>query len=276
LTAHDAARSEAEAALLRAESVLGQAGSLLDDVPLRSGERESFRAAKTELATSRRLWQDDSYLAARDHADRAVERARAALAGAGSMASRFADGEQVRRWRRWIEETVAWSRSHKAPAIIVNKERNRLELYSKGRLVRSYRADMGSNNTHTKLVAGDRATPEGRYRIVEKKNRSTYYKALLLDYPNEDDRKRFSELVRQGRVSPHAGLGSLIEIHGEGGRGSDWTKGCVALSNADMDELFARASVGTPVTIVGGDGSSGRLSQLARRLAATSINGASP
>jgi L,D-peptidoglycan transpeptidase YkuD (ErfK/YbiS/YcfS/YnhG family) len=52
-------------------------------------------------------------------------------------------------------------------------------------------------------------------------------------------------------VPLRAGVGSLIEIHGDGGQGRDWTDGCVALSNSDMDRVFARARVGTPVTIVG-------------------------
>ena len=58
---------------------------------------------------------------------------------------------------------------------------------------------------------------------------------------------------RDGRLPRGAGIGSLIEIHGDGGRGEDWTSGCVALENHDMDRLFARVSVGTPVTIIGSD-----------------------
>jgi len=75
-----------------------------------------------------------------------------------------------------------------------------------------------------------------------------------LNYPNDEDRAQFASLRRQGRIPSNASLGGLIEIHGEGGRGKDWTKGCVALANNDMDDLFRRAAVGTPVTIVGGDG----------------------
>jgi L,D-peptidoglycan transpeptidase YkuD (ErfK/YbiS/YcfS/YnhG family) len=57
--------------------------------------------------------------------------------------------------------------------------------------------------------------------------------------------------VKSGTVPRRAGIGSLIEIHGDGGQGRDWTDGCVALDNRDMDRVFARASVGTTVTIVG-------------------------
>ena len=62
--------------------------------------------------------------------------------------------------------------------------------------------------------------------------------------------------------------GGSIQIHGEGGRGRDWTRGCVAVSNRDMDDLFSRVSVGTPVTIVGGDGT-GIYARLARQHAST-------
>ena len=83
---------------------------------------------------------------------------------------------------------------------------------------------------------------------------SNYYKALALNYPNDEDRAEFDRLRRAGRIPRGTSLGGLIEIHGEGGRGRDWTKGCVALANQDMDDLFRRIGVGTPVTIVGGDG----------------------
>jgi murein L,D-transpeptidase YafK len=78
-----------------------------------------------------------------------------------------------------------------------------------------------------------------------------YYRALMLDYPNADDRARFQALQRTGQMPRNGRIGSNIEIHGEGGRSQDWTQGCVALSNDEMDELVSLVGVGTPVTIVG-------------------------
>ncbi len=160
-------------------------------------------------------------------------------------------------------------------AILVLKEKNRLVLLQGGREVRVYPADIGSNALGRKLRAGDGATPEGRYRVVAKKGRgrSQYHKALLLDYPNEDDRRRTAEARRRGAVPAGSTPGRLIEIHGEGGRGTNWTDGCVAVSNADMDELFAKAEVGSRVTIVGGDGTDGVFSDLVRQL---SVDGSGP
>ena len=137
-------------------------------------------------------------------------------------------------------------------------------LLSKGVAVRTYDAEVGSNALGVKERQGDRATPEGRYRVVKKKDRgqSRYYRALLLDYPNEDDRRRFAAAQRRGEIPRGARIGGLIEIHGEGGRGQNWTEGCVALSNRDLDDLYPRVSAGTRVTIVGGDGRDGAFSDL--------------
>jgi hypothetical protein len=119
--------------------------------------------------------------------------------------------------------------------------------------IATYAADLGTNWVGDKLQSGDKATPEGSYKVIEKKGRgeSRYHKALLINYPNEDDRSRFRALQRTGRVSRSARIGGLIEIHGEGGRGYDWTLGCVALTNRDIDALYSKVSVGTPVVIVG-------------------------
>ena len=74
------------------------------------------------------------------------------------------------------------------------KEKNLLILLSRGVPVRRYDAEVGANALGVKARQGDRATPEGRYRIVKKKDRgqSTYHRALLLDYPNAADRERFA------------------------------------------------------------------------------------
>ena len=107
-----------------------------------------------------------------------------------------------------------------------------------------------------------------KYRVVKKKDRgqSRYHRALLLDYPNAADRERFAAAQRRGEIPRGARIGGLIEIHGEGGRGQNWTEGCVALSNRDMDDLFRRVGTGTRVTIVGGDGSDGAFSDLLARV----------
>jgi hypothetical protein len=167
---------------------------------------------------------------------------------------RFKDPALRRQWSRWAEETLAESRRTGAPVIIVDKLGRRVDVFIGGQRRASFVAELGSNGLRAKQYSGDKATPEGRYRVTEVRTpgRTMYYKALMLDYPNPTDLARYRELKRQGQVPRGAGPGSLIEIHGDGGMGKDWTDGCVALTNPDMDRLFVLAGkVGVAVTIVG-------------------------
>ena len=152
-----------------------------------------------------------------------------------------------------IAEAVAHTRRDGRRALVVDKLRRELIVYAHGRPTATYPVELGVGGLAPKRHAGDRATPEGRYRVVERKERGAtrYYKALLLDYPNGDDRSRFERARRRGEIPPGVGAGGLIEIHGHGGRGRDWTDGCVALENPLMDRIYALALVGTLVVIVG-------------------------
>jgi murein L,D-transpeptidase YafK len=152
-----------------------------------------------------------------------------------------------------VDETVAASREAAGPAVVVDKLRHRCSLLEAGEVTQVFTAELGRNGLADKLFEGDLATPEGRYRITEKRDRGAtlFYRALLIDYPNADDRREFEAAKRRGLVPPGRGVGGLIEIHGEGGQGRDWTNGCVALTNREMDRLFAAVAVGTPVTVVG-------------------------
>ena len=173
--------------------------------------------------------------------------------GFASLHARFRDPKNLSRWRRMVEETVAQSRSSGTTAFVVDKLNRKLYVYAGGKRVATYEAELGAKGLRQKMHAGDQATPEGRYRVSQVKGhgRTKYYRALLINYPNDEDRARYAWGKKVGQVPARAGIGSLIEIHGDGGQGRDWTDGCVALANKDMDEVFARARVGTPVTIVG-------------------------
>jgi len=102
------------------------------------------------------------------------------------------------------------------------------------------------------MYQGDFCTPEGIYEVVDKKEgkRTIFHKALLLDYPRQEDNLEFliakqRGLVPKGVNSPGGG----IEIHGYGGD-FDLSGGCITMKNADIDELFPRVRIGTPVVIV--------------------------
>src|SRR5206468_11422839 len=100
---------------------------------------------------------------------------------------------------------------------------------------------------------GDAASAEGRYRISEVRGpgKTRCYRDLMPDYANAEDMARIRKMKRSGDVGRRDEVGSLIEIHGHGGRKQDWTKGCVALDDDHMDDLVPRVRVGTRVTIVG-------------------------
>lgn len=157
------------------------------------------------------------------------------------------------RWRQWVQQTIAWSRDSNAVAIIIDKLAHVLQVYNNGQMIREFQVELGSNWLGHKRVRGDRATPEGQYFITKKvaSGHSKYYKALAINYPNQTDIEEFEAAQQRGEISRFAQIGGLIEIHGEGGKGVNWTEGCIALRNDDMDRLFNLVKVGTPVTIVG-------------------------
>lgn len=157
------------------------------------------------------------------------------------------------KWLEWYDNLVKWSKENKAYAILVDKMAKICRLYNTGKVVAEYPAELGRKWMGNKHYQGDNATPEGKYKIIKKlgRNQTKYYKAFLLNYPNEDDKKRFNEEKKKGNIPVNAKIGGLIEIHGEGGKGIHWTNGCVALNNHHMDELFNKVGIGTPVLIVG-------------------------
>lgn len=264
--ARNAARARADEAIADAVANAGVSNAFGDAVALSPFERKLMQKAKIAVAEAKILYAREDYKGAASRAREASSSARRVATEAVGAFARFTDSDLVRTWRRQVEATIRASRNTRSPAIVVLKENRRLDLYDDGRLLKSYTADMGYRSFNDKLRAGDAATPEGRYYVTSRRGpgSAAYYKAFDLDYPNAEDRAQFDRLRRDGKLPRGARLGGSIQIHGEGGRGRDWTRGCVALSNRDMDDLFRRVGVGTPVTIVGGDGQ-GVYTQLARR-----------
>ena len=160
--------------------------------------------------------------------------------------------EDHSKWKNLANDAIAASRGGNK-VILVDKVAHILYVYQSGKVIRSYDAEFGPNWMAHKERTGDKATPEGNYRITKKKERgsSIYHKALLIDYPNAEDKIRFAAKKRKGLISRGAGIGSLIEIHGNGGKGFNWTSGCVGLRDRDIDDLYKLVSSGTRVTIVG-------------------------
>ena len=134
-----------------------------------------------------------------------------------------------------------------ADRIVVKKAERRLYLMTGGKPLRVYKVALGYQPKGPKRFQGDGRTPEGRYFIDQRRDRSQYRKALQISYPNPTDRLRAHA---QG-VDP----GGLIMIHGQPTdhrekRTGDWTFGCIAVSNLEIDEIWSLTTHGTPVEIL--------------------------
>lgn len=156
-------------------------------------------------------------------------------------------------WHEMLGKTLAASKRNNSSVIIIDKLARELIIYKNGLPKQRFEIELGANWVGDKKQQGDKATPEGMYKVIAKKQngQTKYYKAFLLNYPNEEDKRRFALNKKQGLINQDAKIGNLIEIHGSGGKGLDWTDGCVALKDSDMDALAGLCPVGTLVTIVG-------------------------
>lgn len=186
-------------------------------------------------------------------ANRAAQLLGAQRAVLNSELGRYADQERINAWQAMARRTIEWSRAHHSAAIVVSKADRILALYKDGRKVLSYPIRLGYNGIREKRYQGDGATPEGQYRITRKRGegQTQFYRALVLDYPNADDQRRFKLARKAGRIPPERNIGGQIEIHGVENELMGQTLGCVMLDNPQMAKLFALVETGTPVSIVG-------------------------
>ncbi len=151
----------------------------------------------------------------------------------------------------------------KNPLIVIKKKERTLELFDGGRLVKTYKIALGFAPEGDKQREGDGKTPEGEFYIFTKNDKSKFYLSLGLSYPNVEDAMRGlqDELISQAEYDSivkansekkmplqNTTLGGEIYIHG-GGSENDWTKGCIALTNEEIKELFNAIEVGTTVRI---------------------------
>ncbi|HEY2275850.1 MAG TPA: L,D-transpeptidase family protein [Steroidobacteraceae bacterium] len=137
-----------------------------------------------------------------------------------------------------------------ADLLVVQKSARRLLLYSHGAVVRSYAISLGHNPVGPKRRAGDHRTPEGWYVIDQHNPDSAFHRSLHVSYPSVRDAAR----AHAAGDSP----GGDVMIHGtRNGLGwlgrmrlaADWTDGCIAVTDAEMDELYALVPDGTPIDI---------------------------
>lgn len=156
-------------------------------------------------------------------------------------------------WKKWAQSAVNDSKKNSSYSIIVDKFSKKCYIYLDGAKKYEFDAELGRNWVGGKHRMGDKATPEGFYKIISKYQgkETPYHKALAIDYPNSDDMEKFKADLAKGRIPSYSRIGGGIEIHGGGGKGVDWTEGCIALTDREIDLVFNLVKIGTPVTIVG-------------------------
>lgn len=132
--------------------------------------------------------------------------------------------------------------------IIVVKHKRRLYLLSGNDVIRSYKIDLGFAPVGDKKYEGDGRTPEGRYFIDRKNPNSDYHLSIGISYPNDVDRAEAAALGKNpgGDIFIH-GRPFLIRFF-KGRR--DWTAGCIAVSNREIEEIYRRVKIGTPIDIL--------------------------
>ncbi len=161
--------------------------------------------------------------------------------------------------------------------IVILKQRHILEFHQNGKPVRTYKVSLGLNSHGSKRVAGDEKTPEGEYFICYKNAASRFHRFLGISYPSAadaqtafesglislDKRDYIVNSLKSGKAPPwDTALGGWVGIHGYPSnenqriwvtllypKPEDWTDGCVAMWNFEIEELFPKVSLGTPVII---------------------------
>jgi tetratricopeptide (TPR) repeat protein len=154
--------------------------------------------------------------------------------------------EQIER----LERKIFVLRTEPADKVLIEKKERRLTLLSKGGVIKTYKIALGGDPVGPKERQGDNKTPEGTYIIDGRNSNSEYHLSLQISYPNEIDKKRAKELGVSpgGNIMIHGiknGLGWVGASHAE----VDWTKGCIAVTDKEMEEIYKLVPNGTIVEI---------------------------
>ena len=146
-------------------------------------------------------------------------------------------------------------RRPKITEIRIDKSDHTLELLADAQVVKSYKVAIGPGGTGPKRYQGDQRTPVGTYR-VQGRIKGLFHQFLTVSYPNDEDRVRYAESKRRGEIPEGRGIGFGIGIHGVGSpelagdhKLSDWTLGCIALDDDEIDEVARLVPDGTRIVI---------------------------
>jgi murein L,D-transpeptidase YafK len=140
--------------------------------------------------------------------------------------------------------------------IIIDKSDYELQVYDDEGWYATYPVVFGNKSLADKMVEGDRKTPEGSFKIINKRPHEKWHKMMGLDYPTKESWEKFKQRKAQGIIPANAKIGGGIAIHGTWPNDdlvvddyTNWTQGCIALRNEDLDEIFEYVPIGTKVII---------------------------
>ena len=143
-----------------------------------------------------------------------------------------------------------------AVSIVIDKSDYELHVYDSKGWYATYPVVFGNPSLADKKMEGDKLTPEGSFRIQNKRVHEKWVRYLGLDYPTRESLAKFNQRKKRGEIPSTARPGAGIGIHGVFqnddfmiDRYKNWTNGCIALKNRDVQEIYNFAPVGTPVTI---------------------------
>jgi len=154
-----------------------------------------------------------------------------------------------------IKKTLATARPFGDPIILVVRKQSRtMSVFRGTKPLKMYRVVLGHNPRNDKLMQGDRCTPEGVYRVVTKYPHRRWQKFILLNYPTPENWLKFARAKQRGEIPWEAQIGGDIGIHGTDDElknllGENWTEGCIALRNGDIEEVYRLVQPGSLVVI---------------------------
>ncbi len=150
-----------------------------------------------------------------------------------------------------VLSSTAGSSQLKASAVLVDKSNRSLRLLNNGETLREYSISLGKQPVGHKLYEGDQRTPEGRYVLDWRNSNSKFYRSLHVSYPNRRDEARARKLGKSpgGNIMIH-GLPNEFHYAPWLYKGKDWTDGCIAVNNTEMDEIWELVDDGTPIIIL--------------------------
>jgi murein L,D-transpeptidase YafK len=140
---------------------------------------------------------------------------------------------------------IKYGFGQKIDSLVIDKSERKLYLFSKGEVVQKYRVSLGGSPKGPKTIEGDEKTPEGKYVILDKNPTGEFHKNLGINYPNKYDLivgRTGGDIKIHGLSPKFAKWGKLQTLR-------DWTKGCIAVTNKQIDEIYDLVDLNTPISI---------------------------